>query len=123
MTASAGTQSDVGFQGGRTDPATGDVETASRWYDPAAGDFTSHDTVTNNGGNGASANPYAYADDDPLDNTDSSGQSACGVSGSRSKAPVRGRGSAARSNGDAHTGGRSSAPSSPYNPYSALYNT
>jgi RHS repeat-associated protein len=47
----------------------------ARWYNPATGTFTSSDTL---GGTPipatADANPYAYADGNPLTNTDPSGQ-------------------------------------------------
>ncbi|MEV4604365.1 RHS repeat-associated core domain-containing protein [Amycolatopsis sp. NPDC049253] len=77
--ATAGTQVDLGYQGGWTDPATQLVGTASRWYDPTQGDFTSHDTISTITGT-AAANPYAYANDNPLTGYDPSGHgilSAC----------------------------------------------
>jgi RHS repeat-associated protein len=77
-TATTGSQSDLGYQGGWTDPATGDIATASRWYDPATGTFTSHDATTPPiGSASAAANPYLYANADPLDKSDPSGHSPC----------------------------------------------
>ena len=82
-TATTGTQADLGYQGGWTDTtATGDVTTASRWYTPATGDFTSHDTINNTQGTAAAANPYTYANDNPLTNNDPGGhlaQPPCGA--------------------------------------------
>jgi len=76
-TASSGNQTDLGYQGGWTDSATGQVNTATRWYDPANGAFTSADSATNAPTPAVNANPYAYGNDDPLDNTDTSGNDAC----------------------------------------------
>ena len=46
----------------------------ARWYDPAAGDFTSRDTVTvSPDPDPAAGNPFAYAADEPLDFTDPTG--------------------------------------------------
>ncbi|QRP49086.1 DNRLRE domain-containing protein [Amycolatopsis sp. FDAARGOS 1241] len=69
--ATTGTQADLGYQGGWTDPATQLVGTASRWYDPAQGDFTSHDTISTI--TGTAANPYTYANDNPLTYNDPNG--------------------------------------------------
>jgi RHS repeat-associated protein len=44
-TTSTGTQSDLGYQGGWTDPSTDQVNTATRWYNPGTADFTSRDTA------------------------------------------------------------------------------
>ncbi|WP_229848626.1 LamG-like jellyroll fold domain-containing protein [Kitasatospora griseola] len=71
--ATTGTPAAIGYQGGWTDPATHLVNTATRWYDPSAGAFTSRDTVTLAPTNAATANRYAYTADDPLDATDPSG--------------------------------------------------
>jgi len=79
--ASAGTSSDIGYQGGWTDSATGQVNTASRWYNPGTADFTSRDTAPLNPTTSASGNLYAYADDNPMANADPSGNSPviCGA--------------------------------------------
>ncbi|MFJ9902304.1 LamG-like jellyroll fold domain-containing protein [Streptomyces sp. NPDC101152] len=76
-TATSGTRTDLGYQSGWTDPGTGYVNAAARWYNPANGDFTSADTVTNPATPAVNANPYAYGNDDPLDATDTSGHDAC----------------------------------------------
>lgn len=65
---------DIGFQGDYTDPATGLVDMGARWYNPATGGFVSSDTL-----NGTpvpstvDGNPYAYADGNPLTETDPTG--------------------------------------------------
>jgi hypothetical protein len=52
---------------------------ASRWYNPATGQFTSRDTATVNPmPNEAYANPFAYVADDPMDSTDPTGHWGCG---------------------------------------------
>lgn len=71
--ASSGTSPALGYQSGWTDAATGDVNMAARWYDPATGVFTSRDTSGQGGTPSLAANRYAYAAQDPLDNTDPSG--------------------------------------------------
>ncbi|QKV74196.1 LamG-like jellyroll fold domain-containing protein [Amycolatopsis sp. Hca4] len=76
--AVSGNSYDLGYQGGWTSPTTGFVATASRWYNPAAGGFTSQDTMQTIGGPAAAGNGYAYGDDDPLDNLDPTGNSSCG---------------------------------------------
>ncbi|MCH5672358.1 LamG-like jellyroll fold domain-containing protein [Streptomyces gilvus] len=76
-TATSGSRTDLGYQSGWTDPGTGYVNAAARWYNPANGDFTSADTVTNPSTPAVNANPYAYGNDDPLDATDTSGHDAC----------------------------------------------
>ncbi|WP_406441884.1 DUF6531 domain-containing protein [Streptomyces sp. NBC_00631] len=76
-TATSGSQTDLGYQSGWTDPGTGYVNAAARWYNPANGDFTSADTVSNPPTPAVNANPYAYGNDDPLDATDTSGHDAC----------------------------------------------
>ncbi len=70
----------LGYQGDYTDPTTGLVYMNARWYNPATGTFTSTDTL---GGTPIPAsvdgNPYAYADDNPLTETDPSGHLCCGL--------------------------------------------
>ncbi|MET9263861.1 RHS repeat-associated core domain-containing protein [Amycolatopsis sp. NPDC004079] len=77
VTAQTGNTYGLGYQGGWTSPTTGDVATASRWYDPTTGSFTSQDSQLTLGGNAVTANQYAYGDDDPLDNLDPTGNSSC----------------------------------------------
>ncbi|MFB8183276.1 LamG-like jellyroll fold domain-containing protein [Streptomyces sp. NPDC055966] len=80
-TASAGTQHHLGYQGGWTDPGTHRVATASRWYDPGTGNFTSHDASAQAPIPSPAGNPYAYGNADPLANTDPSGNNACSTGG------------------------------------------
>ncbi|MGW3172997.1 LamG-like jellyroll fold domain-containing protein [Streptomyces sp. NPDC001153] len=75
--ASSGTRHDLGYQGGWTDPTTSRTATASRWYDPATGNFTSHDATAQPPAPSVNANPYTYGNDNPLTNADPSGNSSC----------------------------------------------
>ena len=74
VTATSGTMPSLGYQGGYTDPATGQVNMAARWYSPSTGGFTSNDTIS-----GmplpitADGNPYAYGGGNPLTNEDPTG--------------------------------------------------
>ncbi|MBR7826391.1 hypothetical protein KDK95_08765 [Actinospica sp. MGRD01-02] len=64
----------AGYQSEWTDTSTGEVNMAARWYNPATGQFTSKDTVSNSAvPNTAAANPFGYADGSPLDGADPSG--------------------------------------------------
>jgi RHS repeat-associated protein len=72
-----GTAVHLGFQGGWTDPGTGLVDANARWYDPATGGFTSRDTANNAPSPAVAANPFAYANDNPLINADPTGHDAC----------------------------------------------
>ncbi|MEV0742695.1 LamG-like jellyroll fold domain-containing protein [Streptomyces sp. NPDC050549] len=72
--ASSSLAGHLGFQSGWTEPGSGDVGTASRWYDPATGQFLNKDSVSLNAvPNSVSANPFAYVDDNPMAGTDASG--------------------------------------------------
>lgn len=72
--AATGQQGRLGYQSGWTDPSTGVVDMAARWYDPAVGQFQNRDTVTNDPvPNSAAANPFAYANDNPMTGTDPTG--------------------------------------------------
>jgi RHS repeat-associated protein len=75
VTAASGTFSGLlGYQSGWSDTAAGKTLMGARWYDPAAGDFTSADTVqVNPVPDPAAGSPFAYAGDEPLDNTDPTG--------------------------------------------------
>ncbi len=103
VTAASGAQTDLGYQGGWTDPATGRLATASRWYDPTTGAFTSQDATGQTPIPSVNGNPYAYADDDPLDAADPSGDNACSPSG--------------YSPGPAYSHGRSPSGGDSYHPY------
>jgi len=73
-------QTGLGFQSGWTDKTTGKVDMASRWYDPATGQFASQDTYANSPNPlSANANAYGYGDVNPLDMTDPSGHSGTAV--------------------------------------------
>ncbi|WP_433161682.1 RHS repeat-associated core domain-containing protein [Kribbella sp. CA-247076] len=65
----------VGYQGDWTDPRTGDVNQAARWYNPGTGTFTSRDTMTYDAGVPCTRpNLYAYAGANPLTFHDPDGQ-------------------------------------------------
>ncbi|MFK0113163.1 RHS repeat-associated core domain-containing protein [Streptomyces sp. NPDC091217] len=71
-TATNGTTPAVGYQSGYTDPVSGDVNMAARWYQPGTGNFSSRDTwqldpVTQQ------ANRYTYTPGNPLGGTDPTG--------------------------------------------------
>ncbi|NED80090.1 hypothetical protein G3I76_08250, partial [Streptomyces sp. SID11233] len=53
---------------------TGNVGTASRWYDPRTGQFLNKDSLALGAiPDSVAANPFAYVDDNPLAGTDESG--------------------------------------------------
>lgn len=71
-----GTQSSLGYQSEYTDPATGMVDMAARWYAPATADFTSRDSVDQGLTGPASMDSYAYANDNPITDSDPTGHFA-----------------------------------------------
>ncbi|GAB3955626.1 DNRLRE domain-containing protein [Streptomyces sparsus] len=81
VTAKNGTTGSLGYQGEYTDPDTGEVNMHARWYDPAAGGFTSRDPATLNPAPSVQANRYTYANGSPLLNTDPSGHWAFPIIG------------------------------------------
>ncbi|MEV7679883.1 LamG-like jellyroll fold domain-containing protein [Streptomyces sp. NPDC088341] len=81
QTASAGTTSALGYQSGWTDPASGDVNMAARWYQPGTGGFSSRDTLRPDPGPSAQANLYLYANGDPLNGIDPSGHKSIALGG------------------------------------------
>jgi RHS repeat-associated protein len=89
VTGYAGTmQGQLGFQSGWTDPDTGNVAMGARWYNSSNGDFTSRDTTqVSPDPDPASANPFAYAADEPLDQSDPTGHLACIATDSGCVAP------------------------------------
>ncbi|MDI2130549.1 LamG-like jellyroll fold domain-containing protein [Yinghuangia seranimata] len=91
VTAQAGTNTSIGYQGGYTDSASGQVNMASRWYDPDTAAFDSRDTWTLDPDPSGMANRYAYATGDPLGNTDIDGHKPCcwGVPVPKPKPPTK----------------------------------
>jgi RHS repeat-associated protein len=71
----------LGYQGGWTDPDSGQVNAAARWYDPGTGAFTSRDTLTVNASSTAQPNRYAYAVASPVNYTDPNGHLCTGSVG------------------------------------------
>ncbi|MFE1928176.1 RHS repeat-associated core domain-containing protein [Streptomyces asoensis] len=72
-TATNGTTPAVGYQSGWTDPASGDVNMAARWYQPETGSFGSRDTWQLDPEPSAEANRYGYINGGPLNGTDPTG--------------------------------------------------
>ncbi|MEV4558402.1 LamG-like jellyroll fold domain-containing protein [Kitasatospora sp. NPDC049285] len=68
-----GTNHNLGYQGGWTETTTGQINTASRRYDPATSGFTSRDTANLAPTTAAHANLYSYGAGDPLNTTDPTG--------------------------------------------------
>jgi RHS repeat-associated protein len=62
-----------GFQGGWTDPDTGQVNAHARWYAPDQATFTSRDSWTLNPDPVAAANRYRYANANPITQSDPTG--------------------------------------------------
>ncbi|MET7484287.1 LamG-like jellyroll fold domain-containing protein [Streptomyces sp. NPDC005538] len=74
VTAIASLIGHLGFQSGWTEPGTGDVGTASRWYNPDTGQFLNKDSSSQDATpDSVAANPFAYVDDNPLVGNDPSG--------------------------------------------------
>ena len=68
---SSGTGGAFGYQGEYTDSVTGQVNMRARWYQPSTGTFATVDPAL------ASTNqPYQFAGDDPVNQTDASGRSS-----------------------------------------------
>jgi RHS repeat-associated protein len=85
-TTTGTTQGLLGYQSAWADPASGKDLMGARWYAPAAGDFTSADTVqVNPDPNPAAGNPFAYAADEPLDNTDPTGHMILNPDGTQNR--------------------------------------
>ncbi|WUD70466.1 hypothetical protein OG937_01455 [Streptomyces sp. NBC_00510] len=63
----------VGYQSDWTDPATGNVNMAARWYQPGTGTFPSRDNWTLDPTPSIQANRYLYGNGEPLNGTDSTG--------------------------------------------------
>ncbi|MFD5014867.1 LamG-like jellyroll fold domain-containing protein [Streptomyces chartreusis] len=93
-TATNGTTPAVGYQSGWTDPTTGDVNMAARWYQPGTGSFASRDTWQLDPMPSSEANRYTYVGGDPLGSTDPTGHMRQrDLGGGYASAGVMGRGS------------------------------
>ncbi|MEV4181626.1 LamG-like jellyroll fold domain-containing protein [Streptosporangium canum] len=73
VTHRSGTQRRLGYQGEYTDPDTGKVNMAARWYQPGTGAFVSRDDWDLTPPPSVRANRYTYGNADPLTNSDPSG--------------------------------------------------
>jgi large repetitive protein len=77
--ASTGMAGSLGYQSEWADPATGRVNMLARWYNPDTGQFDTRDTADNNPiPDTVNANRFAYADDNPMTNTDPTGHWSLG---------------------------------------------
>ncbi|MEV0681664.1 LamG-like jellyroll fold domain-containing protein [Actinosynnema sp. NPDC050436] len=75
ITARTGATHALGYQSGWTDPVTGRVNMAARWYTPGTGTFAGRDDIAGPSGPGHSGhNRYAYVLGDPLNQTDPTGR-------------------------------------------------
>ncbi|MFD9976418.1 LamG-like jellyroll fold domain-containing protein [Streptomyces sp. NPDC059017] len=119
VTASEGASTPLGYQSGWTDPSSGDVNMAARWYGPGSGGFVSRDTWLLDPSPSAQANRYTYANSDPLNGTDPTGHfCACGggykgsprLSGMRWRSGAGGAHDAAPRNMGAHRGRPTARP-------------
>ncbi|WP_317453992.1 LamG-like jellyroll fold domain-containing protein [Streptomyces sp. TRM68416] len=72
-TATTGTTPAVGYQSGWTDPESGDVNMAARWYQPGTGAFNSRDTWQLDPVPSGQANRYSYGSGRALNGTDPNG--------------------------------------------------
>ncbi len=73
-----GTTPAVGFQGDWTDPTSGLVWMAARWYQPNTGTFTARDTYPGEVGAYATLNRYTYGLNNPLMFHDPTGRFSAG---------------------------------------------
>ncbi|WP_172890491.1 LamG-like jellyroll fold domain-containing protein [Actinoplanes derwentensis] len=80
--ASGGMVGKLGYQQEWTDQGTGKVNMWSRWYDPETGAFDTRDTANNNPTpNSGASNRFAYAEGNPVTNTDTTGNAVDGKCG------------------------------------------
>ncbi len=73
-----GSKPSVGFQGDWTDPTSGLVWMAARWYQPKTGTFVSRDTYPGEIGAYGTINRYTYGLNNPLRFTDPTGRFSIG---------------------------------------------
>ncbi|MCX2928396.1 LamG-like jellyroll fold domain-containing protein [Streptomyces sp. NEAU-W12] len=73
VTATDGSMPAVGYQSGWTDPQSGDVNMAARWYQPGTGAFASRDTWQLAPSPSVQVNRYTYGNATPLNATDPTG--------------------------------------------------
>ncbi|MFJ2633316.1 RHS repeat-associated core domain-containing protein [Streptomyces sp. NPDC087422] len=79
-TGSAAAQNPYRYVGGTYDRTTGWIKYGQRWYNPTTGRFTTQDAhsfLTDP----AQGNRYAYAGDDPINNTDPTGKFSLSLGG------------------------------------------
>ncbi|WP_203823627.1 LamG-like jellyroll fold domain-containing protein [Actinoplanes palleronii] len=82
VVASGGMLGKLGYQQEWTDQGTGKVNMLSRWYDPETGTFDTRDAASNSPSPGSgAANRFAYAEGNPMTNTDPSGEGVGGKCG------------------------------------------
>ncbi|MFG3142700.1 LamG-like jellyroll fold domain-containing protein [Streptomyces sp. NPDC048211] len=72
-TATNGTTPATGYQSSWTDPNSGDINMAARWYQPGTGSFASRDTWQLDPTPSTQANRYTYGNGGPLNGTDPTG--------------------------------------------------
>jgi RHS repeat-associated protein len=68
LLSSTGTQTILGYQGQLSDPATGLIYLRARWYDPSTAQFLTQDPLQ-----ALTQEPYAYASNNPISNSDPTG--------------------------------------------------
>jgi RHS repeat-associated protein len=73
IVARTGAAHTLGYQGAYTDPSSGKINMAARWYQPNTGSFISRDTLTQDPDPSVQLNRYAYTNDNPLTNIDPDG--------------------------------------------------
>ncbi|NUW43297.1 RHS repeat-associated core domain-containing protein [Nonomuraea rhodomycinica] len=77
VTTRTGNAHTLGYQGGYTDPDSGKINMAARWYQPTTGSFVSRDTLAQAADPSVQLNRYTYANANPLTNTDPDGHASC----------------------------------------------
>ena len=83
VSATTGTTTPLGYDGQYTDPETGFIYLRARYYDPTTAEFLTVDPQT-----AASGEPYAYADDNPLSESDPSGERVLGTGWDKAGPPL-----------------------------------